>query len=102
MEARSRQSVQQTDQLITYTWEVGSVPQAWKDARIKPSTGKCDRSDCGNYRGISLLSIAGTIFARILNNKLSTHLTPEVVPETQCGFRGNRSTVDMTTTRKVH
>ena len=26
---------------------------------------------------------------------LSTHITPEVVPETQCGFRGNRSRVDM-------
>ena len=35
------------------------------------------------------------IFARILLNRLSTHITPEVVPETQCGFRGNRSTVDM-------
>ena len=51
--------------------------------------------NCGNYRGISLLSIAGKIFARILLNRLSTHITPEVVPETQCGFRGNRSTVDM-------
>ena len=48
-----------------------------------------------DYRGISLLSIAGKIFARILLNRLSTHITPEVVPETQCGFRGNRSTVDM-------
>ena len=56
---------------------------------------KCDRTDCGNYIGISLLSIAGKIFARILLNRLSTHITPEVVPETQCGFRGNRSTVDM-------
>ena len=57
---------------------------------------KGDRTDCGNYRGISLLSIAGRIFARILLNRLSTHITPEVVPETQRGFRGNRSTVDMT------
>ena len=31
----------------------------------------------------------------ILLNSPSTHITPEVVPETQCGFRGNRSTVDM-------
>ena len=47
------------------------------------------------YRGISLLSAAGKIFARILLNRLSSHITPEVVPETQCGFRSNRSTVDM-------
>ena len=82
-------------QLITNAWEVGSVPQAWKDASIVTIYKKCDRTDCGNYRGISLLSIAGKIFARILLNRLSTHITPEVVPETQCGFRGNRSTVDM-------
>ena len=82
-------------QLITNAWEVGSVPQAWKDASIVTIYKKGDRTDSGNYRGISLLSIAGKIFAKILLNRLSTHITPEVVPETQCGFRGNRSTVDM-------
>ena len=81
-------------QLITNAWEVGSVPQAWKDASIVTITKKGDR-DCGNYRGMSLLFIASKIFARILLNRLSTHITPEVVPETQCGFRGNQSTVDM-------
>ena len=82
-------------QLITNAWEVGSIPQAWKDASIVTIYKKGDRTDCGNYRGISLISIAGKIFARILLNRLSTHITPEVVPETQCGFRGNRSTVDL-------
>ena len=81
--------------LITNAWEVGSVPQAWKDASIVTIDKKGDRTDCRNYRGISLLSIAGKIFARILLNRISTHITPEVVPETQCGFRGNWTTVDM-------
>ena len=75
-------------------WE-GHVPQAWKDANIVTIYKKGDRTECGNYRGISLLSAAGKIFARILLNRLSSHITPEVVPETQCGFRSNRSTVDM-------
>ena len=82
-------------QLITNAWKVGYVPQAWKDANSVTIYKKGDRTDCGNYRGISLLSIAAKIFARILLNRLSTHITPEVVPETKCGFRGNRSTVDM-------
>ena len=55
---------------------------------------KGDRTEGGNYRGISLLSAAGKIFARILLNRLSSNITPEVVPETQCGFRSNQSTVD--------
>ena len=81
--------------LITNAWEMVSVPQAWKDASIITIYKKGDRTDCGDYRGISLLSIAGKIFTRILLNRLSTHITPEVVPEIQCGFRGNRSTIDM-------
>ena len=60
-------------QLITNTWEIGS---AWKDASIVTIYKKGDRTDCGNYRGISLLFIAGKIFARILLNRLSTHITP--------------------------
>ena len=79
----------------TNAWEMGSVPQAWKDASIVTIFKKGDRTDCWNNRGISLLSIAGKIFARILLNRLSTHITPDVVPETQCGFRGNRSTIYM-------
>ena len=78
-------------QLITNAWEVGSVPQAWKDASIVTIYKKGDRTDCGSYRGISLLSITGKIFARFLLNRLSTRITPEA----QCGFRGNRNTVDM-------
>ena len=82
-------------QLITNAWEVGFVPQAWKDASIVTIYKKGVRTDCGNYRGMSLLSIAGQIFARILLNRISTPITPDVVAETQCGFRGNWSTVDM-------
>ena len=82
-------------QLITNACEMGPVPQAWKDASSITIYKKCDRTDCANYRGISLLSIAGEIFAGIILNRLSTHITPEVVPERQCGFRGNRSTIDM-------
>jgi hypothetical protein len=80
-------------QLITNAWEVGSVPQASIVTIYK--TG--DRTDCGNYREIALLSTAGKIFARILLSRLSTHIIPKVVPETQYGFRirGNRSTVDI-------
>ena len=69
-------------QLITNAWDVGSVPQACKDASIVTIYKKGDRTDCGNCRGISL-------------NRLSTRITLEVVPKTLCGFRGNPSTVDM-------
>ena len=75
-------------QLITNAWEVGCVPQAWKDASIVTIYKRRDGTDCWIYRGISLLAIAGKIFARILLNRFSAHITPVVVPETQCGSRG--------------
>lgn len=81
--------------LIQQAWAEGSVPQEWKDANIVTIFKKGDRTQCGNYRGISLLSIAGKAFARILLNRLNAHITQDIVPETQCGFRNNRSTVDM-------
>ena len=66
-------------QLIINAWEMGSAPQAWKDASIITIYKKGDRTDYGNYIGISLLSIACKIFARILLNILSIRITPEVV-----------------------
>ena len=79
---------------IIKIWEECHVPQVWKDANIVTIYKKGESTECGNYRGISLLSAAGKIFARILLNRLSSQITPEVVPETQCDFRSNRSTGD--------
>ena len=49
-----------------------------------------------NHRGISLLSHAGKILARVLLNRLIHHLESNVLlPESQCGFRSGRGTADM-------
>ena len=51
---------------------------------------KGDRDDCNNYRGISLLNI----FAKVVLMKLRV-LTERIYPESQCGFRAKRATIDM-------
>ena len=55
---------------------------------------KGSRTECGNYRGISLLSVAGKILAKVLLNRLQP-LSESIIPETQCGFRPGRGTTDM-------
>ena len=51
---------------------------------------------CDNHRGIFLLSIAGKILVRVLLNRLNEHLEwSGLPPESQCGFRKNRGTIDM-------
>ena len=55
--------------------------------------GKGDRYACGNYRGISLLSIVGKIFGRVLINRIRAE-TEEVLMDEQCGFRRGRGCMD--------
>ena len=54
-----------------------------------------EKSNCSNYRGITLLSIAGQISARVLLNRLIPTIAQGNTPESQCGFRYNRGTADM-------
>ncbi|BHF66055.1 hypothetical protein SprV_0200906900 [Sparganum proliferum] len=60
-----------------------------------PAERKGNCQVCDNHRGISLLNIAGKIFARILLNRLNNHLEQGLLPESQCGFRRYRGTTDM-------
>ena len=55
---------------------------------------KGNRSNCNNYRGISLLSIIRKVFAHMVLMRLQV-LAERVYTESQCGFRAERSTVDM-------
>ncbi|KAI8510866.1 hypothetical protein Bbelb_117820 [Branchiostoma belcheri] len=82
-------------ELLLQCWEEGAVPQDMRNASIITLyKNKGDRSDCNNYRGISLLSIVGKAFARVVLNRLQK-LAERVYPESQCGFRAERSTIDM-------
>ncbi|BHF80615.1 hypothetical protein SprV_0702374300 [Sparganum proliferum] len=82
--------------LFQEMWRQGEVPQDFKDATIVHLyKRKGNRQICDNHRGISLLNIAGKIFARILLNRLNNHLEQDLLPESQCGFRRHRGTTDM-------
>ncbi|KAI8499112.1 hypothetical protein Bbelb_228760 [Branchiostoma belcheri] len=82
--------------LFATCWERGVVPQDLRDAIIVSLyKNKGEKSDCSNYRGVTLLSIAGKILARVVLDRLIPTIAEENLPESQCGFRANRGTTDM-------
>ena len=88
--------LQQMTKLFHSIWSSEQVPQQLKDASIiHIYKRKGNRQSCDNHRGISLLSIAGKILARILLNRLLKHQEQGLLPESQCGFRAKRGTADM-------
>ena len=56
--------------IIVAVWMTGEVPQEWKDATIKVLHKKKDRTECGNYRGLSLVAHAGKVLLKIVANRL--------------------------------
>ena len=63
------------------------------DANIAKLFKKGDRSHCGNYRGISLLSAVGKVFADVILKRLHP-LAESMYPQSQSGYRNERSTLD--------
>ena len=67
-------------ELLCLCWREGEVPQDMRNAKIITLyKNKGDRSDCNNYRGISLLSIVGKVFARVVLARLQV-LAEQVYP----------------------
>ena len=62
-------------ELFHYMWRKEAIPQEFKDASIiHLYKRKGNPQVYDNHRGISLLSIAGKLLAKILLNRLNVHL----------------------------
>ncbi|KAI3354838.1 hypothetical protein L3Q82_004643 [Scortum barcoo] len=53
-----------------------------------------DRRVCSNYRGITLLSLPGKVYARVLERRIRPIVDHPWIQEEQCGFRPGRGTLD--------
>ena len=82
--------------IIMAVWMTGEVPQEGKNATIKALHEKKDRTQCGNYKGISLVAHVGKVLLTIVANRLGDFCEEAgILPGEQCGFRPQRSTIDM-------
>ena len=67
-------------------WQEGAELQDMQGAKIITLfKNKGERSDCNNYRGISLLSVTGKVFAKVIFIRLQK-LAERVYPDSRCGF----------------
>ena len=72
----------------------GVVPEDWKFAVIVSMyKGKGERTECKTYRGISLVSVVGKIYAGILVDTVR-RVTRGLIDGEQSGFRAVRGCVD--------
>jgi hypothetical protein len=78
---------------IISIWNKEEMSYQWKESIIVPIHKTGDKTDCNNYRGISLLSTSYKILSNILLSRLSPYID-EIIGGHQCGFRRNTSTTD--------
>ena len=70
------------------------VPVDWVITCMVPLyKGKGDTYGCSNFRGISLLSVVGKVYGRVLINRIRDK-TETVIAEVQGGFRRGRGCTD--------
>ena len=70
---QDRTILRELHRLTILIWRQGKVPQQWKYAVITVLHKKGDKTECGNYRGISLVSHAGKVLLKVVARRLSAY-----------------------------
>ena len=79
--------------LITSIWKKKKLPKEWKESIIVHIHKKGNKTDCNNYRDISLLPNTYKILSNILLSRCIPY-AKEIIGDHQCGFRSKKSTID--------
>ena len=85
VKAGGRKIGSENHELIKSMWNKEELPEEWKELIIVPIYKKGGKTDCSNYKGISLLLNT----YKILSNLLPSRFTPyagEITVGHQCGF----------------
>ncbi|KAK3525887.1 hypothetical protein QTP70_010943 [Hemibagrus guttatus] len=79
--------------LCNIAWRSGTVPLDWVTGVVIRLFKKEDRRVCSNYRGITLLSLPGKVYSRVLERRVRPLVEPRIQEE-QCGFWPSHGTLD--------
>ncbi|CAB1103133.1 unnamed protein product [Ectocarpus sp. CCAP 1310/34] len=81
--------------LYNWVWKNEYTPSRWREGVVVNLFKKGDKTDPGNYRGITLLNTVGKVFCKLLNDRIVGVLEKEhSISEGQAGFRKKRGCVD--------
>ena len=81
--------------IFNFIFDSGIFPDMWRDGPLSPLYKRGNRLNPDNYRGITLLSVLGNLFTRVLNNRLESWAENyRIYSRAQNGFRKGRGTVD--------
>ena len=76
--------------LLNLSFDMVALPMDWHGACIVPLyEGKGDKCECSNSRGISLLSVVGKVFGKVLIERVRAG-TGCAIGEEHCGVRQGR------------
>ncbi|TWW75401.1 hypothetical protein D4764_13G0000630 [Takifugu flavidus] len=79
--------------LCNIPWTSGAVLLDWQTGVVVPIFKSGDQRVCSNYRGITLLSLPGKVYARVLEKRIRVIVEP-LIEDEECGFRPGRGTTD--------
>ena len=74
-------------------FQKGKEPSDFRKTIVKPLHKKGDKSECGNYRSISLVSLGSKLLSNMLIFRLRDAVD-KVLREEQCCFRKGRGFID--------
>jgi endonuclease/exonuclease/phosphatase family metal-dependent hydrolase len=77
--------------LFNMVWDNELVPKGWRQGNVTSIFKAGDRTDCNNYRPITVLPVIDKLFASVLTKRLDAAVA---LHDHQFAFRANRSTTD--------
>ena len=86
--------------ILNMVFEKEDVSNDFRKTLIKPLYKKGDKSECRNYRRISMVSVGSKLFSNRIIFRLR-EAVDKVLREEQCGFRKGRGCVDQVFTLRL-
>ncbi|CAB4028024.1 Hypothetical predicted protein, partial [Paramuricea clavata] len=79
--------------IFNLSLQTAIFPDEWKIAKVSPVFKEGNKTDCGNYRPISVISVVAKLFEGLVYNQLRTFIADNsILVEQQSGFRSQHST----------